>query len=138
MKVQPSIWKKATSSISLVLLGSGMALGGNYLINSPQSFAKDRIDPTAAAEKKPAEEVAITVPQNYVSDVVNRVGDSVVRIDATRTVATNTPVMFEDPFFRQFFGSQMPNIPNEQIQRGIRRCPIFPTNKSNEAWDRVL
>lgn len=119
MKIQPSIWKKATSSISLVLLGGGIALGGNYLINSPESFAKDGIDASAAAEKNPAEEVAIAVPQNYISDVVNQVGDSVVRIDATRTVATNVPVMFEDPFFRQFFGSQMPNIPNEQIQRGL-------------------
>ncbi|MGF1590721.1 MAG: HhoA/HhoB/HtrA family serine endopeptidase [Pleurocapsa sp.] len=118
MKVQSSIWKKATSSVSLVLLGGGMALGGNYLINSPESFAKDRTDASVAA-KNSAAEVAIAVPQNYVSDVVNRVGNSVVRIDASRTVASNVPVMFEDPFFRQFFGSQMPNIPNEQIQRGM-------------------
>ena len=112
---QSSIWKKATSSISLVLLGGGIALGGNYLINSPESFAEEESS-AAVAE---TEEMAIAVPQNYVSDVVNRVGDSVVRIDASRTVATNVPAMFNDPFFRQFFGSQMPNIPNEQIQRGM-------------------
>lgn len=111
---QSSIWKKATSSLSLVLLGGGIALGGNYLINSPESFAE--ADPAAVADN---EEIAIAVPQNYVSDVVNRVGDSVVRIDASRTVATNVPAMFNDPYFRQFFGSQMPNIPNEQIQRGM-------------------
>ena len=109
-----SIWKKATSSLSLVLLGGGIAVGGNYLINSPESFAEE--DPAAVAE---TQEMAIAVPQNYVSDVVSRVGDSVVRIDASRTVATNAPAMFDDPFFRQFFGSQMPNIPDEQIQRGM-------------------
>ena len=115
---QTSVWKKATTSLSLILLGGGIAIGGNYLINSPESFARDGIDPANQVEKT-VDEVAIAVPQNYVSDVVNRVGDSVVRIDASRTVATNVPTMFNDPFFRNFFGSQMPNIPDEQIQRGI-------------------
>lgn len=115
---QTSIWKKATASLSLVLLGGGIAIGGNHLINSPQSFAQDGIDSTTEVEKTSDQEMAIAVPQNYVSDVVNRVGDSVVRIDASRTVATN-PAVFNDPFFRNFFGSQMPNIPNERIQQGM-------------------
>ena len=113
---RPSILKKATSSLSLVLLGGGIALGGNYLVNSPESFAREGISSTVAEKETP---VAIAVPQNYVSDVVRQVGDSVVRIDASRTVATNVPAAFNDPFFRQFFGSQMPNLPNEQIQRGM-------------------
>ena len=116
MKVPSSI-RKPVTSLSLILLGGGIALGGNYLINSPQSFAEEEANP--AIEQTTEEKVAIAVPQNYVSDVVNRVGDSVVRIDASRTVATNAPAMFNDPFFRQFFGSQMPNIPDEQIQRGM-------------------
>ena len=113
---QSSVLKKVTSSLSLVLLGGGIALGGNYLINSPESFAQEGLSENITAEQN---EVAIAVPQNYVSDVVNRVGDSVVRIDASRKVATNVPAAFNDPFFKQFFGSQMPNIPSEQIQRGL-------------------
>ena len=118
-KQQSTIWNRATSSLSLILLGGGLALGGNYLVSNSQSIAQDTlgIDPTV--EESSETEVAIAVPQNYVSDVVNRVGDSVVRIDASRTVATNAPAMFNDPFFRQFFGSQMPNIPNERTQRGL-------------------
>ncbi len=126
MKIQSSIWKKVTSSLSLLLLGGGIALSGNYFISSPESFAKAGKDATIAAETASDEvangqspELAIAVPQNYVSDVVNQVGDSVVRIDASRKVATNVPAMFNDPFFRQFFGSQIPNIPNEQIKRGL-------------------
>ncbi|MGB5635357.1 MAG: HhoA/HhoB/HtrA family serine endopeptidase [Waterburya sp.] len=126
MKIQSLIWKKVTSSLSLLLLGGGIALSGNYFISSPESFAKERKDATIAAETASGEvangqtsELAIAVPQNYVSDVVNQVGDSVVRIDASRKVATNVPAMFNDPFFRQFFGSQIPNIPNEQIKRGL-------------------
>ena len=113
---QSSVLKKVTSSLSLVLLGGGIALGGNYLVNSPESFAKEGLSENAAAEQTT---MAIAVPQNYVSDVVNRVGDSVVRIDASRKVATNVPAAFNDPFFKQFFGSQMPNIPNEQIRQGL-------------------
>ncbi|MBW4534366.1 MAG: trypsin-like peptidase domain-containing protein [Pleurocapsa minor HA4230-MV1] len=119
---QSNIWKKTTTSISLVLLGGGIALGGNYLMNSPQSFAQSSdndVVTTNEGATNEATETAVAIPQNYVSDVVNQVGSSVVRIDASRKVATNVPAMFNDPFFRQFFGSQMPNIPNEQIQRGM-------------------
>ena len=123
---QSTMWKKATTSLSLILLGSGIALGGNYLINSPQSFAQDSNNNALTNQEKPlsteqasTKQAIANIPQNYVSDVVERVGDSVVRIDASRKVSTNVPAMFNDPFFRQFFGSQMPNIPNEQIQRGM-------------------
>jgi len=128
MKIQSSVWKKLTSSCSLLLLGAGVALSGNYLISSPESFAKVRKNLTIAAvaetssgevANKQNPLTAIAIPQNYVSKVVNQVGDSVVRIDASRKVTTNTPVMFSDPFFRQFFGSQIPNIPNQQIKRGL-------------------
>lgn len=117
MKAQTSTWKKAASSLSLLLLGGGIALGGNYLVNSPESFAKEETNLPTEAQN--TDEVAIAVPQNYVSDVVNRVGNSVVRIDASRKVATNVPAMFNDPFFRQFFGSQVPDIPDERIQQGM-------------------
>ena len=130
-KQQSNIWKKATASLSLVLLGGGMALGGNYLINTPQSIAQDTnikslvpelpLSSSVSVESGSSEsaDIALAVPQNYVSNVASKVGDSVVRIDASRTVSTNVPAMFDDPFFREFFGSQIPNIPNEQIQRGL-------------------
>ncbi|MEL6500884.1 MAG: serine protease, partial [Cyanobacteria bacterium J06623_1] len=108
--------------MSLVLLGGGIALGSNYLVNSPEGFAIESNKSNTVAQADTQDnvlETAIAVPQNYVSQVVNQVGDSVVRIDASRKVARNVPAAFNDPFFRQFFGSQMPNIPNEQIQRGF-------------------
>jgi Do/DeqQ family serine protease len=123
-------WKRATTSLSLVLLGGGVALGGNYLINSSQSIAQEKsitqqTNNVATANKatnvvqRETTEPAIAVPQNYVSQVVQNVGNSVVRIDASRTVSTNTSPMLNDPFFRQFFGDQIPNIPNQQVQRGL-------------------
>lgn len=92
-----------------------MALGGNYLLNSPQSFAQDSDD-----EALTTQSITLELPQNYVSNVVSQVGESVVRINASRKVATNAPVMFDDPFFRQLFGEQIPHhIPDEQIQQGM-------------------
>ena len=109
--------KKATTSLSLLLLGGGIALGGNYLINSPEGFANESNSP--ATTETEVEAKAIAVPQNYVSQVVQQVGDSVVRIDASRTIANNPSPMSNDPFFRQFFGSQVPNMPAERVQRGL-------------------
>ncbi|MEO0834831.1 MAG: trypsin-like peptidase domain-containing protein, partial [Cyanobacteria bacterium J06642_3] len=106
--------KQVTTSLSLVLLGGGMALGGNYLLNSPQSFAQDSDD-----EALRTKSITLELPQNYVSNVVSQVGDSVVRINASRKVATKAPVMFDDPFFRQLFGEQIPHIPDQQIQQGM-------------------
>ncbi len=63
---------------------------------------------------------------NFISDMVKQVGPAVVRIDSTRTITTSPnsqmPGVFNDPFFQQFFGSQMPNdaqqSPQSQVERG--------------------
>ncbi|MGL4883471.1 MAG: trypsin-like peptidase domain-containing protein, partial [Waterburya sp.] len=127
---QSQFWKRATTSLSLIFLGGGVALGGNYLINSSQSIAQEKsitqqTNNVATANKatnvvqKETTEPAIAVPQNYVSQVVQNVGNSVVRIDVSRTVSTNASPMMNDPFFRQFFGDQIPEIPKQQVQRGF-------------------
>ena len=121
-----TLWKNATASLSLMLLGGGIALGGNYLLNTPQSlFARtlnnaDEGSNTLVAQADvtaQAQEVAV-VPQNFVTNVVNNVGSAVVRINASRTVEAQLPEAFNDPFFRRFFGSQIPNVPDRQVQRG--------------------
>jgi serine protease Do len=124
---KPTTWKKVTTSLSLLALGGGIALGGNYLVNSPQSFAQDTAKESklaSATTVNKSEVIAnpdsnLAVPQNYISKVVSEVGNSVVRIDASRTVTTNASPMLEDPILRQFFGSQMPDIPQERVQRGM-------------------
>lgn len=118
MMKQLTTWKSVTSSLSLLCLGGGIALGGDYLINSPQSFA-NKSQPKSEVKTEIQTKNEIAVPQNYVSNVVQRVGSSVVRIDASRTVAAIPSPRLNDPFFRQFFGSQLPNMPREQIQRGF-------------------
>ena len=54
---------------------------------------------------------------SFIVDVVNLVGPAVVRIDSARTVKTGVPKVFEDPFFRQFFGDS-PFPPAERLEEG--------------------
>ena len=54
---------------------------------------------------------------NFVVKVVQKVGGAVVRIDSTRTVTTQAPDEFSDPFFRGFF-NRIPTQPRERVERG--------------------
>lgn len=55
---------------------------------------------------------------NFVTQVVNKVGPAVVRIDSSRTVNSQLPDEFNDPAFRQFFGSRVPIPQERQVKRG--------------------
>lgn len=68
--------------------------------------------------------------QNFVASAVETVGKAVVRIDTERTVTRrfNNP-LFDDPFFRPFFGDQMgPNPSFEQRLRGQGSGFIIDSN----------
>lgn len=91
-------------------MGAGLALGGHYLYNNIHSIGESEGASTATLSPiAPPED-----PKNFVAAVVQLTGDAVVRIDATRTVQTQVPPQFDNPFFRQF----VPESPNEQIQQG--------------------
>ncbi|PSN20489.1 serine protease [filamentous cyanobacterium CCP5] len=111
-------------SVALVLLGAGAAVAGTQTV---QSTIKS-IEPadnsvavtTPAAETVP--DVAIAPPSdnpNFIADIVNQVGPAVVRIDASRTVTQQVPEAFQNPFFREFFGDQLPSGPSERTQQGV-------------------
>ncbi|WP_017301744.1 HhoA/HhoB/HtrA family serine endopeptidase [Nodosilinea nodulosa] len=128
-------------SLALVLLGAGITIGGQALSALVQPSASSQ--PTAtdvfwnngllsrqdsdtqtsemqppSSDRPAAVAIAPSVSTpNAIADIVRRVGPSVVRIDASRTVQTSLPPIFQDPFFRQFFGNSQPQ--GEQVQRGV-------------------
>ncbi|MEM9908586.1 MAG: trypsin-like peptidase domain-containing protein, partial [Cyanobacteria bacterium P01_D01_bin.44] len=56
---------------------------------------------------------------NFIASAVDRVGPAVVRIDSARTVTQRRPSVFDDPFFREFFGDRgIPNQPSTRVERG--------------------
>ncbi|NET39746.1 MAG: PDZ domain-containing protein [Cyanothece sp. SIO1E1] len=110
--------------LSLLLLGGGIATAGSYLAWNPASpignraiaQVSSRQNSTAAPAAPRSSLVNAIAPTgtNFISDVVERVGPAVVRINASRTVTRQTP----DRFFGRFFGEN-PTAPSEQIQRGV-------------------
>lgn len=110
-------WKKAAASLSLVLLGSGMTLAGGYLAGQQEKLSQSAsnlaVSPVNAAPPLPA-----ATDPNFITEVVQRVGPAVVRINSSRTVRSQIPDEFNDPFFRRFFGSQIPIPQERQVQRG--------------------
>ena len=123
------IWKKLTP-LSWVLLGAGLAMGGSYLAwgaNSPWNTSTP--NPISLAQTNDAALSPTTLAQsprtgtikdpNFISQVVEQAGPAVVRIDASRRVTQQTPEIFNDPFFRRFFGSNIPVQPSERVQRGL-------------------
>lgn len=56
---------------------------------------------------------------SFVNTAIARTGSAVVRIDTERTVASRVQPMFEDPFFREFFGDRSRfEVPQERQIRG--------------------
>jgi Do/DeqQ family serine protease len=54
---------------------------------------------------------------NFIARAVEKVGPAVVRIDSSRTVRRRQSPLFNDPFFREFFGRDLPE-PRTRVERG--------------------
>ncbi|MDB9314682.1 trypsin-like peptidase domain-containing protein [Spirulina sp. CS-785/01] len=106
-------------NLSLLLVGAGLAFAGSYwysqnntVSNPVAGEATQEATPGAALASPQVAQLPSGRSENFVADVVKQVGGAVVRIDASRTVAVNTP---DHPFFERFFGGQ---IPDERVQEG--------------------
>ncbi len=109
-------WKKAAASLSLVLLGSGMTLAGGYIAGNSRQVSESASN-LAVSRVNAAPPLPAATDPNFVTRVVQNVGPAVVRINSSRTVRSRIPDEFNDPFFRRFFGSQLPQS-GERVQRG--------------------
>ncbi|MEH2255824.1 HhoA/HhoB/HtrA family serine endopeptidase [Nostoc sp.] len=109
-------WRKAAASLSLVLLGSGMTLAGGYMAGHSQQVSENASN-LAVSRVNAAPPLPAGTDPNFVTQVVQKVGPAVVRIDSSRTVKTQIPDEFNDPLFQRFFGSQIPEQ-QDRVERG--------------------
>ena len=120
--------KKLKTYLLLPLIGVGVAfLSGcstKVSRNVQPSQETDTATATAQAvqESDPVNNRPLTpTPEdnNFVVAVVNKVEPAVVQINTSRTVRSQVPEVFNDPFYRRFFGQQVPVQPQQRVERGL-------------------
>ena len=76
-------------------------------------------NPISLKTEKLAQAPVASNSGSFVAAAVAQTGPAVVRIDTERTVASRVEPMFEDPFFREFFGDRFgAQMPRERQVRG--------------------
>lgn len=118
-------WQRTVTSLSLIAIGATVGVSGTYLAQKPQVKAQIAETNTdyAIASGDALRAIAAPIPDaptrnNFITNVVESVGPAVVRIDASRTVRQEVPEIFQDPFFREFFGDRVPNAPERRVEEG--------------------
>ncbi|KOR36366.1 MULTISPECIES: HhoA/HhoB/HtrA family serine endopeptidase [Planktothricoides] len=117
------------SSISGLQLGSYLltfVLGVGLAFSTLRVLSSEASPPATASNSPVSSSLVALQPSpapiqagSFVASAVEQVGPAVVRIDTERTVTRQMDPLFEDPFFRRFFGDQMiPQVPQQELQRG--------------------
>ncbi|MCA2553421.1 MAG: trypsin-like peptidase domain-containing protein [Microcystis sp. M04BS1] len=114
-------------SLGLLALGGTVGVLGNQYLSRKAPLEVNK--PPAIL---PASLSLPVIPQtdgnvNFIAQAVQKVGPAVVRIDSAREVADQIPEEFKQPFFRRFFGDQVP-IPKEHLERGTGSGFIISTD----------
>ncbi|MEM8807583.1 MAG: HhoA/HhoB/HtrA family serine endopeptidase [Cyanobacteria bacterium P01_G01_bin.38] len=105
----------AQQAISYLMVGGISA--GAVLIATGRTQPSNALslEPAALISQLPTDRTGA----NFIASAVDRVGPAVVRIDSARTVTQRRPSVFDDPFFREFFGDRgIPNQPSTRVERG--------------------
>lgn len=107
---------------SVVLIGGAAGLWLSEFLdrkvaNLPKTVPVVLRNSTMAELPMPGPSVKSGTYSNFISEVSNQVGAAVVRIDSARKVSEGILPQLENPFFRQFFGEDMPGA-SERVERG--------------------
>lgn len=104
-------------SIAAILLTGCSAVSKTNSEVNPSDTQTNNTNTTTKPTITPPAIFAASGDPNFVVKVVQRTGSAVVRIDSQKTVTTQVPNQFSDPFFREFFGNQIPQQ-RQRVERG--------------------
>ncbi len=121
---QPSSLQKTATYLLLPLFGGAITLTGNYLLETHNLLPNANAQKTVVTQAQNNETTPTTQnvdinPNNFVIDVVKKDGAAVVRIDSSRTITSKNANYLDDPFFREFFGSQFSQVPEKRVRQGM-------------------
>lgn len=102
----------------ILMTGLVALMTGCSNLNS-RNLTPQKINPQVESTTKSNSVVVAPVggDPNFIVQVVQKVGSAVVRIDSARTVTSQVPEEFSDPFLRRFFGDVLPQ-PEQRVERG--------------------
>ncbi|MEC4814792.1 MAG: hypothetical protein SAK29_16150 [Scytonema sp. PMC 1069.18] len=115
-------WKEVLTYTGLMLAGAGITLLGVRLLPNNTQLVRSPQNVLSSTPTQPS------TNYNFVTSVVDKVGPAVVRINSTQKITNPNADIFNDSFFQQFFGSQLPKLPSQEIVRGIGSGFIFNSN----------
>ncbi|BAZ89161.1 HtrA2 peptidase [Raphidiopsis curvata NIES-932] len=103
---------------SILMTGLIVLVTGCSNLNS-RNLTPQKINPQVESTTKSNTVVVdpVSGDPNFIVQVVQKVGSAVVRIDSARTVTSQVPEEFSDPFLRRFFGDALPR-PEQRVERG--------------------
>ena len=122
--------KKAAFYASLPLMGAGVTLFGGRLFTQSSAIAQPTQPQPQIIAQGGTGSLIGSGNTNFIADAAEKVGPAVVRINASRTVKTSArvPEMFDDPFFKRFFGETPEQQPTERVQRGTGSGFIYSSD----------
>ncbi len=103
--------RQGSKYISLLLLSTIASCSFGYLAGKEQLPSTTLESPAVATPRVAnSNSILASANTNFITDVVDKVGPAVVRINASTTVAARPAAAadFEDPLFRRFFGNRSP------------------------------
>lgn len=116
MKPSKLLRRFATHLFTLVL-GILIAFSGFQILSSQAEPAPANLLAQSQSPSTPANVAAVPAPlsaDSFVAAAVNRTGPAVVRIDTEAVVTRRVDPIFDDPFFRDFFGDRLRMSPQQQ------------------------
>ncbi|ARV59207.1 peptidase S1 [Nostocales cyanobacterium HT-58-2] len=119
-------------SLLLPLLGVGIAFLSGCSVDlsrkapPPETNSRQAVNEPTTPNNRPLERTPDDT--NFVVAVVKKVEPAVVQINTARTVRTEVPEIFNDPFYRRFFGQQVPVQPQERVVRGLGSGFVINSN----------
>jgi Do/DeqQ family serine protease len=130
-----SVGRQSIKYMSLLLLSGVASCSFGYLA-AKQQVSPSLVESPAVASPQVADSSSFLAgaDRNFITQVVDKVGPAVVRINSSTTIAARPSSggdEFDDPFFRRFFGNQMPQQARPQdpeIRRGTGSGFIINNN----------
>lgn len=106
----------------MLLLGVALTFG-TLRVMSSQADTINSLEPQKTTQV-PQEIAQLSETSNarastsFVGKAITRTGPSVVRVDTERTVSQRADSFLNDPFFQEFFGDRLREVPQERQVRG--------------------